>query len=338
MFDPKKAGEEANRMIAELNQSRQAAPEQPPVEEQVADAGDAITTDIDTSAVTPAQPTPQPPSATPDPALAELKRQLDAADQRWKVLQGMIDKKDEELEQMRVLFAQMQSQPPAAPAPAPTASFPFTDEDREVNGETIDIAIRAATYVATKIVKEELAKLAPVLDQVEQNVTTVKKSSAQMAYDRFIDSLTAKVSDWESLNSDAGFLNWLNEVDELTGVARLALLRDAFSKYDATRVAKFFVAYKKETGLDSAPATTEAPAAPAAEQPSVADPKKFVAPGKSRAATTPKVDSGNAGKQWTRAEIAKLYDDKMKGKISPKDFESLERDLFKAQREGRIAA
>jgi hypothetical protein len=41
---------------------------------------------------------------------------------------------------------------------------------------------------------------------------------------------------------------------------------------------------------------------------------------------------------WTRPEIAKLYDDKMAGRISQAEFDKLEADIFKAQRENRIAA
>lgn len=336
MFDPKKAGEEADRMIASMNQ----APVQPEVPENpiATDDGAITAQDIDTSEGEPATPTtPEPQATANDAALAELKKQLDAADQRWKVLQGMIDKKDAELDQMRELFAQLQSQPQAAPASQGPASptFPFTEDERETYGDAIDIALRAATYIATKIVKDELANLAPVLAQVEQNVSTVRKSSAQVAYDRFLDSLTSKVSDWEGLNTDAGFLNWLNEIDELTGVNRLALLRDAFTKYDATRVAKFFVAYKKAAGLGE----PVAPAEPTASVPAAADPRKLVAPGKSRATGGTRTDGGEStAKQWTRAEIASLYDAKMKGSISSKEFEGLERDLFKAQREGRVAA
>ncbi len=107
MFDPKKAGEEADQLIASLNQ--------PPAEDQ-GTTEDAIPAnqDIDTTEGTTevavsqeSQPEPQ----RDDAALEVIKKQLDAAEQRWKVLQGMIDKKDSEIEQMRQLFAQMQATP-----------------------------------------------------------------------------------------------------------------------------------------------------------------------------------------------------------------------------------
>lgn len=323
MFDPKKAGEEADRMIAELNQPAQAE-DQPSTEE-------AITTqDIDTTEGTTevavsqeSQPAPQ-----NDSALAELKKQLDAAEQRWKVLQGMIDKKDSEIENMRTLFAQMQAAPPAEDQGVKVDTLDFQTQKDAFGEDWVDMVTNVSAKIAAKVVRDELSKFKPSMDKMEQSVADVQQTTGDIAYDRFTSALTAKVNDWEQLNTDQGFLNWLNQVDEFVGVQRLALLRDAFSKFNAGRVAKFFAAYKDEAGLN-----TPVDAAPAAPKPDV---RQFVTPSKSR--TPPPPSDQSSAKQWSRADISRLYDDKMRGKITQSKFEELERDLFKAQREGRVAA
>ena len=329
MFDPKKAGEEADTLITSLNQ--------PPKVEDQAGTDDAIAVeDIDTTeAVAAAASPPAAPEPAPDvPALSELKRQLDAAEQRWKVLQGMIDKKDDELEQMRILFAQMGNATAAAEPTAPAAEL-ITAQDRTDFGDipvlVQRMATQIATTIATKIVSDELAKFKPTMDKLEVGVATANKQVGDTAYEQFTARLADKVEDWETLNTNPGFLAWLDKIDEFAGVSRLTLIRDAFSHLNVGRVAKFFSAYKDEAGIG-------APAAAAAEPaPPPADVRKFVAPGKSKA-TPGKVDNGANTKQWSRADISKLYDDKMKGRISQTQFEEQERDLFKAQHEGRVAA
>lgn len=320
MFDPKKAGEEADRMIAALNQPAQA--------EDQAGAEDAITTeDIDTSEGTTEVAVAHEPSpvATNDATLAELKRQLDAAEQRWKVLQGMIDKKDADLENMRVLFAQMQAAGSSSDAGAQQSLV--TDEDRSNYGaDYIDLISRVATSVAQREVQNVLASMAPTMKQMESNVSDVRKSAAQLLQERFMDTLNTKVGDWEVLNTDAGFLAWLDEMDKFTGVQRIALLRDAFAKQDVERVAEFFISYKQVAGINNA----------AASAPRTAEVKRFATPSKSKASTVQ--SDSTTPKQWSRADISTLYDDKMRGRISQAAFEELERDLFKAQREGRVAA
>ena len=325
MFDPKKAGEEADQLIASLNQ--------PPAEDQ-GTTEDAIPAnqDIDTTEGTTevaVSQESQPETQRDDAALEVIKKQLDAAEQRWKVLQGMIDKKDSEIEQMRGLFAQMQSAPQAEDQGVKADKLDFSKESDEFGADWVAAIERVASAVADRSIKLALAQFKPQsVQKLESDVASVQRSVADSAYDRFTSNLTTKVADWEQLNTDPGFLGWLNQIDDFVGVDRLSLLRDAFSKADAGRVARFFNAYKDEAGL-----TKQAEPAP---QPA-ANVTKFVSPGKSSRSSAAKVESGSS-KQWSRADISRLYDDKMRGKITQSVFEEQERDLFNAQREGRVAA
>jgi len=142
MFDPTKLGEEADSMIAALNQPQG---EQPTAENQQAENTEAIAQTPETPADdkgVEAQPT-QPDISS---QLAELKKQSEAADQRWRVLQGMIDKKDEEINSLRVLLSQISAKPEHTAEQKPSQLITQTDIS-EYGTDLIDLIGRKASEV-----------------------------------------------------------------------------------------------------------------------------------------------------------------------------------------------
>jgi hypothetical protein len=316
MFDPTKLGEEADSMIAALNQPQG---EQPAPENQQGENTEAIAqtpeTPVDDKGVE-AQPTPPDISSQ----LAELKKQAESADQRWRVLQGMIDKKDEEINSLRVLLSQLSAKPEQSAAEQKPSQLITQTDISEYGTDLIDLIGRKAS----EVYQNKISTLEAHLAELRNQLSNVAQTTVKSAQERFADALTTKVPDWESLNVDPNFITWLNQPAPFTKETKLSLLRRASSELDANEAAEFFLEYKKE----------QTPAQPTAQNP---DPNKLVAPGRSKAPAT-KVDNAGSGRIWTRADIGKLYDDKMAGRISQKEFDELERDVFKAQRENRIAA
>ena len=341
-FDPKKLGEEADELIR--NQGQKPEDSDTPSEETLevvddTDAGveDAIAQADSTAALDQGaqsdEVTTDDAVAETSSALGEMQKQLDISEQRWKVLQGMITKKDEELDTMRNLLASMNQQPTqedTAPAQELAKSL-VTDADvKEYGKEYVDFITR----VSMQVVRSELgssADLASITARVallEGSVQGVEQTSADTAQTIFFNELTAAVPNWRMLNNDASFLQWLDKVDPFTGETRLKLLQHAVASTDTVRAATFFDSYTSETS----------PAAPAQETelPASSGKDKLIAPGKAKA-TAPRPDEK---RNWTRAAITKLYDDKIAGRITAKEFDKLERDLFAAQTDGlgRIAA
>jgi hypothetical protein len=168
-----------------------------------------------------------------------------------------------------------------------------------------------------KSIEDRLAKL-------EGSVQGVQQVAAKTSQDLFFDGLVSVVADWEAINVDEGFLEWLNETDQFTGATRMELLQHAFGKQDVGRTAAFFLEFKRLYRNEPEPAQQSSKIA------------KLVAPGKAKNSAA-RVES--AGKRvWTRAEIAKLYSDKRENRITQKAFDEFERDIFAAQNDGRIAA
>lgn len=332
MADPKKQGEKADQMIAENNRLRAeaaatmaaqatveleappAAPDAIPATEEAAQP--------DVSAQAPASP------KEPSPELDVLREQVRVADQRWSVLQGMVKKKDSEIEQLRVLLSQV-SQKKDDQAPAPAAASPaVTAQDVEDFGQDmIDLVTKIATSIAQAAVKSAGGQFETRVTELKQSMDSISETTARTAAEMFNDALTKQVPNWKQVNVDPAFLVWLDEVDDFTGAKRLELLTDAYTKMNLARTAKFF-----EKFLEESKPVAAAPAAPAP----VADASKLLSPGKSRTAAPTQAPAND--KMWTPGDIQKLYSDQRTGKISKEEFDKQERDLFKAQRENRIAA
>jgi hypothetical protein len=348
VFNPKKAGETANRLIQELNQQKaegieqealQAEPpsEQPQTplaaEEQPQDSSDTIA-QADSTATQSVQPNePEKGEDASGEEIALLRQQLDAADKRWKVLKGMISKKDEQIEDMRHMVESLvasSAQPAAAEqsASAEPQSFITAEDREEYQPKYIDFVER----VSRSVMQKELAKFEQRLGKMESSVTGVRNETATTAKQTFITTLKSLAPQVGELNNDPLFLDWLQVVEPIAGQTRQQLLTDAVSRLDATRAAYFFNAYAAE----QQPST---PSAAAPTSPSTAAPAAgragLVAPGKPHSAT-PSQDSKN-GRIWTPDMIKRLYEDKRKRRISGKEFDSLERDLIAAQGEGRYA-
>lgn len=329
-FDPKKLGEEADDMIKNLNQldDKDAAEDQVETESETIAQADEAQADDQGVEETPAQPT-EDVAEVANNELDDIKSQLAAAEQRWKVLQGMINKKDDEIEAMRGLLAEMAQQKPAQEAsqesPAKVEELITKDDIDEYGPEIIDLISRASTMAARQEMSSVVAQLAARIDKLEGSMQGVAQTTAATTHSLFESELSKLVPNWATLNTDPSFLEWLEVSDPFTGAKRLDLLQSAASNSDAARVANFFKAYLSENtqvASESVSAPTNNPK------------EKLVAPGKTKVATP----TQEGKRTWTRAEIAKVYDDKMAGRISAKEFDKLERDIFAAQHEGRVAA
>lgn len=76
-------------------------------------------------------------------------------------------------------------------------------------------------------------------------VSDLKEYVAQDRKQSFQDVLRDRVPNWESINAEPGWLEWLGEADPLTGRTRQELLDEAANSLDAKRVAAFFLEYQR---------------------------------------------------------------------------------------------
>lgn len=268
---------------------------------------------------------------------------------KWRTQQGIVaalntklSQADQRIQSMEQVIAMMQQAAPVnQPAPVERQQF-ITDKDREEFGEdTVDLALRAArqenselrgeldnVYGAMGQLRDQLFALQQQVVPAVQRVTHNQQRSANQ---EFVGALTSQVPNWEQVNSDPRFHEWLLSPDPMTGIVRQVYLEEAHKSFDLARVVAVFRAFIGGSATGAPSQVSGGRKAPSG------DLQSQIAPGRSLAAPAP---SANEARKWSRAEIQKLYDDKLRGRYAGKEaeFTALERDVFAAQSEGRVTA
>lgn len=247
--------------------------------------------------------------------LAGLQESAAKWEQRYRSLDGMIQARDRQIEQLHQLLAAMQQAPAKAdPAPDTKPSQLVRKEDEEAFGaDLIDLQRRVVQEQSAAYTERLEARLA----ELEQRLSGVAQTTAVSAQERFQSQLSDAAPEWRKLDSDQGFIDWLSEAP-----MRQRLFAEAAGAQSVKDVAYFFNEYARLQP-------------PAAKAPAV-DPRleRQLAPGKSKSVATP-AQTPSDKKQWTRSEIAAFYTQGRK-QHSPEEYTRLERDLFAAQRDGRV--
>lgn len=270
----------------------------------------------------------------------------DGWEQRYRSLQGMFNSETQRanqrvahLEQLLASMAQPAVQAAQAAAkPKTEEPSPFvTDKDREEYGDSIDM-VRRVSKEELRPITGQISELKATLDRLMASLNTsilpqvsnVVQQQAQTNEQRFWEVLAARVPDWQQVNDSAQFQQWLLATDPLTGTNRQVYLEQAQRSFDVGRVVNFFEVYKSLNGQSSS----------ARAQPgrtTASELERQLAPGRSRNTGNP---STPTGRTYSPVEITKFFDDVRNGKYSGRQDERnrIERDIFAAQREGRIVA
>ncbi len=161
--------------------------------------------------------------------------------------------------------------------------------------------------------------------RIEEKLKPVETRLNQSMLDAFYSKLTALVPDWTTINTDDGFLAWLNEKDRFTGVTRHEMLMQAFNRLDVTTVAEFFKAYKELSQHESQP------------QEKQESPTRNIAPPAGRPSTKGST-SQPAKKVFTTKEVREFYTRVALGKVKPEDKKRIEKEIMLAYQEGRIVS
>lgn len=258
--------------------------------------------------------------------------------QRWRSLQGTFNVTKTQLSEaaqrianLEHLVATMQSAPaPAASAQADKPLLTATDTT-EYGADMVDFVRRAARE-ETAPLAQALLSLQRQIDNLQGMAPVVKQVVAQQnqtAEEKFFTRLTERVSDWQVVNDNPSFHAWLMTPDDMTGITRQTFLVDAQRAMDVDRVVNIFNHWKRENGVKQVQA-------PAQTAKTTSQLERQIAPGRASAGSA--APTQQKSKTYSRADIAKFYEDKRRGLYKDRraEADSLEADIFLAQREGRI--
>lgn len=314
--------------------ANEAADAATPAEENAADEDSAMNT------ATPAVNSEQ---GTDAGNVPEDDQNSETYAQKWRTLQGMYNAEvprlrqqnrelGQRLQQMEQLLATLsaQSNIPATSQPQQTTRL-VTEKDIEEYGESIDVMRRVSREEAASVL-QRLATIEQALQQMQSSVVpqvqTIVQRQQVSAEQQFWADLATAVPNFREVNGDEAFQSWLLEADPLTGITRQTYLEDAQRNLDAHRVANIFRTWLEMTG--------QATTARSVGRASSSELERQVAPGRSKSTGTP---AASRTKTYTPDDIRVFFDEVRAGKYKGREQERdrIERDIFAAQREGRIA-
>ena len=261
--------------------------------------------------------------------------------QKWRTLQGMynaevprlhsqnreLNGRVQQMEQLLASLSQQSSQPTQQTQVAPLV----TETDVQEYGESLDV-MRRVTREELYPVAQKIAQLEQVLRQLQTNVVpqvqAVAQRQAMTAEQQFWSDLSSAAPTWREINDDHDFQSWLLEVDPLTGISRQTYLEDAQRSLDVRRVASFFQTWNELTGKANVAQNTRRTA-------TASELERQVAPGRSKNTGVP---ANNNAKTYSPDDIKGFFNDVRSGKYRGREAERdrIERDIFAAQRDGRI--
>lgn len=264
-----------------------------------------------------ATPATNPPAESPKSEDAEYWKS------RFEVMQGKYNAEVPRLiEQVNVMNAQMQA----------------LQAQLENNGNAEPTAQKPGTVeeALAQLQNEYGSELTDALDRliqarlrsVEEKVSNVETVTAKTAYEKFLDAMDAKVPTWRTVNTDPGFLAFIETPEPFSGVPYKALLAQAAQSCDSERVARIFNLY-----INQNPAA----ATPPSQRELPPNPEQLVAPSR-RGTGEPPTAQDQSKKIWTLAEVNAFYKALELGRFRGKEQEAerIEAEILKANKEGRI--
>jgi hypothetical protein len=231
--------------------------------------------------------------------------------QRFLTLQGKYNKEVPELwGKVRELEAKpVQKEPDEEDVKAVTKLNP---EDFEDYGEEFITLVNAVNA---------LEKRNKQLESLAQGFATQSQVANKST---FTARMTEVVPDWQEINLNPDFLTWLQQPEGYSGMSKHEAMLAAYNKFDAETVSKIFNDFKLAFKIPIEKNRKPKKSIKSEVTPSVNKTEKKI-----KAAQ-------NKGRVWKRSDIAQFYKDKAAGKMDEAKAKKIEKDIFQANREGRI--
>lgn len=354
-IDPDVKVPEAVRRAAERSEALQRAayPDQNPAPTEPATP--PANNDGITIAEPPAAPAPTPTPAPEEPkppmlpapvtpqgneanlsaeAQAEIHKIRSEEGRKRSQLQTQLTQAVDRMSALEQMLQDLRNAPPVA-APAPTQSKLITSEEEEQFGtEMLDVMGRRAREIVSPEVAELKNEVATLKAMLNGTVQQTKRTAQQTMHQK----LSQEVPNWQEINKLDEFKGWLALPDPYSGATRHSMLLSAYEQNDTPRVLAFFKGFVSELAATTPAEEQPFPTQAAPQQPPKPGLESLAAPGRAR---TPAQTNAPAEKQIiTTADVNVFYAAKARGEYRGREaeFDALERELFQAQREGRVRA
>jgi hypothetical protein len=277
------------------------------------------------------------PPAAPAPSAAAVvappqEDPVKALEHKFNVLAGKYNAETSRLmgqvEALREENQRIRAQP-AAPAPVrPEQQFDLstvTAKEREEFGEEL---VQLMARIAKANSGQEVRLLQAEVNRLKGSVQQTVQIGSETRMEKVWNMLDAWRNDWRVINDSQQFLDWLQNIDIMSGRPRQEGLTAAFESGDGTRVTGIFKRFVEE---DSSFRPTAQPTPPAAQ----VDQATLVAPSPPRGGSEV-APNGSSGRIFSEQEISDFYSRVQRGRITPEEKASTEKEIMAAVAANRV--
>ena len=272
---------------------------------------------------------PQPPPEVVPPE--EWERRFKAMQGRERRLNEQMNQMAEQLQRLQNENATIRANEPPLAARTPQRLI-TEQEEQDYGTEFIDVVRRAAEEIAAPLRHE--------VQQLRGQLGTVQQETSNAFLTRMNATIGGIVPNWEAINRDPNFIQWVGLPETYSGVIRQQLMQEAWNNGDAHRVAAFFRAFLAEAAaVDPQRAGTHAIPQTPAPAPGVTLGTRLsldhlAAPGRGHSGAQQPADKP----VYTAQDISRFYTEVAAGKWRTREPEraAIDADIIAAQHEGRI--
>lgn len=200
-----------------------------------------------------------------------------------------------------------------------------TSKDEDTFGsDLIDLA-RRVTRDEVGAVLSRIGNIEQMLENISQlpkQVEQVAQQQAQSTEDRYWSAIGKAIPDWEQIDSDPRWIEWLNLAPKFSIKTYRDLASEAISSGQVQPIVELVATWKEQAGIAQAQAT---------QSNNKQELQRQVAPTKNNASSVPQ-----GKKVWTGADYEKAFDPRLSAEMSEADIEALQAEAELAYQEGRI--
>lgn len=241
-----------------------------------------------------------------------------------KYLTGRVKSIGEELKNLKEKFGDLKEKSSIVEEEERVNSL-FTQEDVDILGpEAIDVMKRVVKSQKKDSPNEELERLKKEVADLRQKeveeIEEARKRDSEESFNKLKTMIESQVPDWNEIDSDVKFMEYLDDIDPVSGKIRKDLFGVAVRERDVYRVVSFYKDFKstrKETKEEIL--------------------RRKVTPSGS-SVTTVDDDSGQSTEYYTINEYTTFMDNLAKGRYRErvKEAKIMEAKFDKAFAEGRV--
>ena len=165
----------------------------------------------------------------------------------------------QENDQLRSEILRLQQEAPVSTPQATInlAEFFSPEQIKNLGEEDATAMAQAAVAAAMKIARETVAnEIKPLLTKQQED----SEAEGKRRVAEFEEAIEEAIPNYKVLDKDEGWLTWLDEEDESTGMVRQEILTRHCARLDAPKVIKMFQAYLAQATPAAPPAPPVTPA------------------------------------------------------------------------------